>query len=67
MQDEKKDEKDGLQKIDDNQHRRAQQLPWKLGEETEERREAEIAAPTLAMGTNVVEMGRDGKQEQGPK
>ncbi|CAE7886838.1 unnamed protein product [Symbiodinium sp. KB8] len=44
--------------------RRAQQLPWKLGEETEERREAEIAAPTLAMGTNVVEMGLESSEAE---
>eukprot|EP00439_Symbiodinium_sp_Y106_P066456 s1888_g10.t2 len=44
--------------------RRAQQLPWKLGEEPEGRREAEIPAPPLAMGTNVVEMGLDGSEEE---
>ena len=40
--------------------RRAQQLTWKLGEG----RKPEIFTPTFAMGTNVVQMGLEGSEEE---
>ncbi|CAE7668454.1 unnamed protein product [Symbiodinium sp. CCMP2456] len=43
--------------------RRAQQLTWKLGEDSETR-EPEILAPKIAVGTNVVQMGIDGSEEE---
>ncbi|CAE7254558.1 unnamed protein product [Symbiodinium sp. CCMP2592] len=39
--------------------RRAQQLTWKLGEDSEV-----SLSPTFAMGTNVVQMGLDGSEEE---
>eukprot|EP00439_Symbiodinium_sp_Y106_P055705 s2705_g7.t1 len=44
--------------------RRAQQLTWKLGEDSEARESEVSLSPTFAMGTNVVEMGKDGSEEE---